>query len=124
MLILDINDSAYADIFLYRKQEGKPLIVLSGDDEGTAYVLYPNSQATSDWSYRREKIFQIDDSVWYWIVGNLATADVDGDGWQEIFLSAYGESRIHVFTFAPATSRENEKYRRIPVNNLKNSTIS
>ena len=76
----------------------KPWIIISGDDEGTTYYLVPNSQSTSDWSYEK---FTIVDEGERQIVGTPTAADVNGDGYAEIFVPAYQLGKVSAFTFAP-----------------------
>ena len=53
---------------------------MAGDDDGAAYLLTPTSDA-SNFEY-------IEDQIVYegGMVGTLATYDVDGDGWLELFV--------------------------------------
>ena len=63
--------------------EGKPHILLAGDDDGRAYHVVPLSSESTDWLY--DVIPFLDEGPGQ-IVGGLTLADVDGDGFTEIFL--------------------------------------
>ena len=74
----------------------KPLIALSGDDSGAEWILTPASGSTADWTYTRADLVDTGGTC-----GEAAIGDVDGDGWVELFVPAYGKKTVHVFTFAP-----------------------
>jgi len=76
----------------------KPWILISGDDEGTSYYMKPNSESVNDWTYDRIKI--IDEGPGN-ILGTPCAADVNGDGYAEIFVPAYNKGKVNAFTFAP-----------------------
>jgi len=80
------------------KDVNKPWIIISGDDEGTTYYLTPNSQDVNDWSYKKINIIDTGEGN---ILGTPTTADVDGDGYSEVFIPAYNRGEINAFTFAP-----------------------
>lgn len=73
-----------------------PWIVVSGDGSREAYLLKPNPTEDNPWAYSSDTILKTGG-----IVGKPAFADVDGDGNTELFIPAYDDNRIHVFTFAP-----------------------
>ncbi|KAL3842781.1 hypothetical protein ACJMK2_020767 [Sinanodonta woodiana] len=75
----------------------KPIIVVPGDDDGAAYYLTPRSQSTTDWSYLRTKFYDEGDGI----VGAIAHADVNGDGFEELFVPAYTKNMVLVYTFSP-----------------------
>ncbi|KAK7093644.1 uncharacterized protein [Littorina saxatilis] len=75
----------------------KPLILVSGDDDGQAYLIKPASNGVSDWSYQQSKFLDVGTGT----VGGISCADVDGDGYNEVFVPAYTEGAVHVFTFKP-----------------------
>ena len=78
--------------------DGKPDILLSGDDEGTAYLLQPESPDSANWNYAATTL--IDKGEGH-IIGHISTADVDGDGHKEFFVPSYFEDKLYVYTFAP-----------------------
>merc|ERR1711976_730207 len=77
---------------------GKPSILLSGDDEGTAYLLEPTSSSSSSWAYSRTKLVDEGEGQ---IIGKISVADVDGDGYKEFFIPSYFEDKLYIYTFAP-----------------------
>ena len=75
----------------------KPNILVSGDDDGQAYLVQPSSSDLSDWSYQQSVFLDVGTST----VGAIASADVDGDGYNEVFVPSFDEGLVYVFTFAP-----------------------
>jgi hypothetical protein len=75
----------------------KPWILVSGDGSQRAHLLKPNSESVSDWSYSESTL--TDEKC---TVGSSAVGDVNGDGFAEVFVPAYDNNRISVFTFAPS----------------------
>lgn len=73
----------------------KPSILLSGDDDGHAYYLEPRSDEPSDWTYEMQIILNAGDGT----VGELSFADVDGDGYVEIFVPSYSTNEVFVYKF-------------------------
>ncbi|XP_035675995.1 uncharacterized protein LOC118415458 [Branchiostoma floridae] len=82
---------------LLRRDSKKPPILLSGDDDGHAYLLIPSTDDPADWSYQKRPLLTSTG-----IVGGISAADIDGDGNIEAFISAYGEDKVHVFRFTDA----------------------
>merc|ERR1711871_728155 len=70
-------------------------ILLSGDDNGGFYVLTPNA-AKGKFVYDQTTLVQYPGTV-----GKPEVADVDGDGWVELFLPDYEGGLIQVFTAKP-----------------------
>ncbi|XP_052801531.1 uncharacterized protein LOC128232167 [Mya arenaria] len=70
----------------------KPLILVSGDDNGHVFVLSPHSQDADDWSYTQTTFFHNGGTV-----GQLSFGDVDGDGNTEIFVPSYSTSSVLVY---------------------------
>jgi len=74
----------------------KPLISLSGDDDGKHYLLYPSCvDCRGEFNY---DIYELIDSG-ATTCGTMAVADLDGDGNAEIVSAAYTEGRVYVHTF-------------------------
>ncbi|XP_063408011.1 uncharacterized protein LOC134691412 [Mytilus trossulus] len=76
---------------------GKPLILLSGDDDSHAYILNADSESVSNWSYHSKKILDTKGGT----VGGITSHDIDGDGHLEIFVPAYSNNLIHIFKLLP-----------------------
>ncbi|XP_060084562.1 uncharacterized protein LOC132563824 [Ylistrum balloti] len=86
-------------VFPYKNatQKVKPSILLSGDDEGTAFYLEPLSADASSWTYNLTTFLQASDGT----VGQLSFADANGDGYQEVFVPSYSTNELFVYTFHP-----------------------
>ncbi|XP_076811235.1 uncharacterized protein LOC143455832 isoform X2 [Clavelina lepadiformis] len=76
------------------EEDRKPYIMVSGDDDGNAYVLTANSEDSSDWSYTQTTIYKDNGTI-----GGIGIADVDGDGYTEIFIPAYTVKKIAVMSY-------------------------
>ncbi|XP_037078900.1 uncharacterized protein LOC119099911 [Pollicipes pollicipes] len=76
----------------------KPLILLSGDDDGNHYILQPTSQAADDWTYERQTVVQTGQTT----AGQVTVADLDADGYTELILAGYTIGKLYVLTYAPA----------------------
>ena len=76
-------------------------IVVAGDDDDSAFLLTPTGDA-SKFEYEKDLITDIGG-----VVGALATYDVDGDGWLELFVPNYNDGYIEVFKMsAPGAPTE------------------
>jgi hypothetical protein len=71
---------------------GAPYIALAGDAAERAYVLVPGD---ADWSYTVTLLHDCGGTV-----GQLAVADVDGDGYSEVFVPCYDGNTVAAYTFA------------------------
>ncbi|XP_060562491.1 uncharacterized protein LOC132722077 [Ruditapes philippinarum] len=71
----------------------KPIIIVSGDDNGGAYILTANSENKNDWTYTQTTVVTTGGET----VGQLACADVDGDGMLELFVPSYSTSVTDVY---------------------------
>lgn len=69
-----------------------PWIVVSGDGSREAYLLVPE---TTPWKYKAHTILKTGG-----IVGKPTFADVNGDGATELFIPAYDDNQIHIFSWA------------------------
>lgn len=74
----------------------KPLISVAGDGDQRVYLLTPVSDAPTNWAYSLTEIFDCKGTV-----GRQISADVDGDGCQELFVPCYDVSTIQVFRVLP-----------------------
>ena len=75
----------------------KPLILLTGDDDSNVYVF----ESTSDndpsvWTYTMTSIFYAKGTI-----GGPVVKDIDGDGYAEVFIPAWSEGTLNVYTFKP-----------------------
>lgn len=75
---------------------GKPQIMVSGDGSQRVHWLVPTSSSTNSWSYEERILVDVGGTV-----GQLAIADVNHDGFVEVFVPAYDGNKIYAFTFAP-----------------------
>ncbi|KAJ8315830.1 hypothetical protein KUTeg_006276 [Tegillarca granosa] len=76
---------------------GKPVIVLSGDDDHKAYLLHAASNSVSDWSYTSDILIDMHHGT----IGGISFADVNGDGNIEVFVPAYTNNSVFVYTLEP-----------------------
>lgn len=76
----------------------KPWIYVAGADDGRAYFLRPASESPTDWTYTQLTI--VDQGSEQHVAG-IAAADVDGDGWTELFISTTTRDRLDIYTFRP-----------------------
>jgi hypothetical protein len=72
---------------------------VTGADDGRAYVLSPTSQSSDDWNYQLTTIV---DYGLVQTVSGIAAADVDGDGYTELFVSVHNMNYVQVFSYSPA----------------------
>lgn len=77
--------------------EGKPWIVLSGDDDGRAYYMKPESQLPNNWVYELVTIF---DGGADFTMGSPIAFDSDGDGYTELFIAVYSGNEIRFYSFS------------------------
>ena len=82
------------------KQGERAHILVAGDGDHDAHVLMPTGDASS-FEYEDEVIVQAGGTV-----GALATADLDGDGWLEMYMPNYDKGYIQVYTLSAAASTE------------------
>ena len=83
-------------------QGTKPWLLLAGDDDGKAYYFVPFSEDPNNWDY--DTITFLDetgDSGTWQIIGQMATADADGDGLTEIYIPSYYKNRVLIYEFSP-----------------------
>merc|ERR1712215_134748 len=75
----------------------KPWIALSGDDDGTHYIMLPKSEDPANMEYDLQVLVDTQATT----AGTMAVADLDGDGFTEIVTAGYTAGQVYVFTFAP-----------------------
>lgn len=75
---------------------GKPHIVVAGDGAEKAYLLTPNSDDPTDWTYTTYPFADCES-----VVGQLAVGDADGDGYTDVFVPCYGAGKVVKYSFAP-----------------------
>ncbi|XP_069108571.1 uncharacterized protein [Argopecten irradians] len=73
---------------------GKPMILLSGDDDSRAYLFSPASTSVSDWTYQMNIFLDLHSGT----VGGIAYSDVDADGFPELFVPAYSKNLVYIYT--------------------------
>ena len=74
--------------------------MVAGDGDHSAHCMTPTGEA-SEFEYE-DMIFADAKGT----VGALAFSDLDGDGWQEVWMPNYDKSYVELFTLAPAQSEE------------------
>ncbi|XP_038069638.1 uncharacterized protein LOC119738760 [Patiria miniata] len=76
-------------------QRIKPLILLTGDDDSNVYILESTiDNDPSVWSYTMTSVFYAEGTV-----GSPAIQDIDGDGFPELFIPAWTQGTLSVYTF-------------------------
>lgn len=71
----------------------KPILILSGDDDGSVYLLEAlKDDDPEDWQYSIRPIFQSKSTI-----GQLSVEDVDGDGHPELFIPVYNEGLVLIY---------------------------
>ncbi|XP_050739302.1 uncharacterized protein LOC127009867 [Eriocheir sinensis] len=75
----------------------KPYILLSGDDDGRMYVLFPNSDLRDDWLYEKHILLDTEKTT----IGKMAHGDFDGDGYEEVAVAGYSIGQLYLYTYAP-----------------------
>ncbi|KAK8385139.1 hypothetical protein O3P69_012143 [Scylla paramamosain] len=75
----------------------KPYILLSGDDDGRMYVLFPNSDARDDWVYQKHILIDTEETT----IGKMAHGDFDGDGFEDVVVAGYSIGQLYLFTYNP-----------------------
>ena len=68
-------------------------IVVAGDGDHTAHILTTTNPET--FAYDLDTIKEMNGTV-----GALAWGDLDGDGWNELFVPDYDSSIVEVFAFS------------------------
>ncbi|KAI9830559.1 MAG: hypothetical protein M1838_005787 [Thelocarpon superellum] len=76
------------------KKSGPAYIALAGDAAQMAYVLVPGSDA---WSYSVTMLHDCGCTV-----GKLAVADINNDGYAEVFVPCYDAGVLAAYSFSPA----------------------
>lgn len=78
------------------RTDEKPYILVGGDGTQRAHLLRPLSKLARDWSYDMSTIIYVNCTV-----GGVSVGDVDGDGYNELFVPAFENGQVHVYTYAP-----------------------
>jgi len=68
---------------------GKPLIIVSGDNSQSIYMLVPDSENATDWRYKTQLVDFLGATI-----GRPAIGDTDGDGNPDIYVPAYEDNVI------------------------------
>lgn len=84
------DPSAISDL---RSARTRPVVVVSGDDAQKAFLL-EHVEGTR-WQYTQSILHDCGGTV-----GAVATMDVDGDGWMEVFVPCYTKNYVAVYTFS------------------------
>ena len=73
------------------------MLILTGDDDGNVYMFESDDDLDpSVWTYTKQSFFSARGTV-----GSPTVEDIDGDGYMEVFIPAYSEGKLHVYTFKP-----------------------
>jgi hypothetical protein len=82
--------------FTNQQNSTRPSILIGGDGAEEAYLLSPNSQSPSDWTYSIVTVVDVGGTV-----GQVLAADLNGDGATEFLVPNYTHGQVLVYTFAP-----------------------
>ena len=76
----------------------KPFILLSGNADGSHYILQPISQDSEDWTYERQTLVAAGGGG---TAGQVTAADLDGDGFTELIAAGYTAGKLYIFSYSP-----------------------
>jgi hypothetical protein len=79
-------------------KQRKPWILVSGGDDGRAYYLKPRTETASDWNYDLIVVADLGASE---TVSGMTSADVDGDGYEDFFVSSHNQNLIYFYSMGP-----------------------
>merc|ERR1711865_874421 len=85
------------DAFTFQPKDGrtqKPYVFVSGDNGNTIFALVPTSEDKDDWTYDKVEMSYLGADI-----GRPSIGDVDGDGYVEVFVPAYDNDVISMFSF-------------------------
>jgi hypothetical protein len=72
----------------------KPVLLLSGDDDGCVYLIQAiHDDDPSNWEYSVKIIHRSEKST----IGQISVEDVDNDGHPELFVPAYNENIVYIY---------------------------
>ncbi|XP_069938772.1 uncharacterized protein [Cherax quadricarinatus] len=75
----------------------KPFILLSGDDDGCMYILYPDTEERDDWTYQKHILVNTTHTT----SGKMAHGDFNNDGYEDVVVAGYTAGQLYVYTYAP-----------------------
>jgi len=99
VLTKGIGQAAPGAAFAYRPSistGGKYSVIVGGDGAEGVYIITPDSEDPSDWSYTKTEVDNCHGTV-----GQVAVGDTNGDGFTDIFVPCYDIGELHQLTFAP-----------------------
>ena len=80
--------------FFSVNQRKKPILLLSGDDDGCVYLLEAlHDDDPTNWEYSSKIIYQSESST----IGQLSVEDVDNDGHLELFIPVYNTGQVLIY---------------------------
>lgn len=86
----------------FPNERKKPVIILSGDDDGRLYLLEAvHDDDPSNWEYTLTKLYESGGSI----VGQSSVQDVDNDGYPEIFVPVYHWNTILIYRLVNGANR-------------------
>jgi len=72
----------------------KPWIAVAGDGSQKLWLLQPVNQSKNDWNYKFTTPVSTSSTI-----GRIEVADLDHDGWKEIYVPAYDANEIYTLKF-------------------------
>jgi hypothetical protein len=77
--------------------KAKPVVVCTTDDGGQVVQLTPSSTDPQSWEYSNDTIATSPNGT----IGSPSAADVNGDGWPELFVPNNAAGTLEMWTWAP-----------------------
>ena len=76
-------------------------ILVAGSGDYKTTLLSPKGDDPSKFEYEKKVIVDTDG-----VVGAIATADINEDGWLEMYMANYNKGYVEAFTMSSASSAE------------------
>jgi len=76
-------------------------ILVAGSGDYKASLLIPTGDDPNEFEYEKKEIVNAKG-----IVGAIATADVDGDGWLEMYMANYNKGYVEAFSMSAASTAD------------------
>jgi hypothetical protein len=84
--------TAFQPLLSYGKND-KPYIMVAGDGSQEAFYLTPTSTSVNSFDYEAKTLYDCKS-----VVGGIGIADVDDDGFVEVFIPCYYSGKVALIT--------------------------